>query len=237
MLIIDLLKKCKPETIIDIINNNHPINESMARYKGEEFDEETLKKGLSVRKTKITELLSDLLDRKIVIDKDKVIFCVLVKDFSCDETDNCIEYFDWFSVPSESIKNFSPDNEDVDTCALSFVPWSELLGRKICDKSIEEYGIETLAAEFIWEITFYGWTEADMEKEKTKLTETIEEYEESEENGTAKYYTVEEVFAELGYVDTRTEEEKQKDLENMRLVGEENFKKCKEFIISEKDCL
>ena len=32
MLIIDLLKQCEPETIIDIINNNHPINESMARY-------------------------------------------------------------------------------------------------------------------------------------------------------------------------------------------------------------
>ena len=68
-------------------------------------------------------------------------------------------------------------------------------------------------------MTFCGFTEEDHQKEVKKLREAIAETESIQslpEEERKKYYkNAEDVFAEFGYNDTRTEEEKQREQEQL----------------------
>lgn len=219
MFVIDLLKKCNPNDIIAIINKNHPIDNPS-------------KEKTEYRKEKILTVFDNLISKEVILNSKKTIFCILVKDLF--END---QYYDLFFMNYSDIKNYSSEENNSKNYSLSFVPWHELLGYNVCKKSLESYGMETIIAEFIWEITFYGWTEASMEEEKNKLNESIEEYEQLKESNSLKTYTIDELFSALGYEDTRTEEEKQEELSLIENTNKENLKIFEEFIISERDCL
>lgn len=237
MFIIDLLKKCNHDKIIEIINENHPIQTEIWPCDTDNFSAEKLSAYSLERSNKINNLISDLLSRNVKFDKDKIIFCLKIKDDLYDpkEEDGPVEFFDVFYASKDAIKNCSNDYNNFDIYSLSFVPWNTLLGYRVCEKSIKEYGVETVIAEFLWEITFYGWEEDDMQEQEKKLADSVKEYEESKENGTLKTHTLDELFNEIGYKDTRTEEERKEDLERAISIQKENSNKIKSFILSEKN--
>jgi tellurite resistance protein len=82
-------------------------------------------------------------------------------------------------------------------------------------ENAEEIGLSRLAAAVIYEMTFCGFMDEEVEAERQKLQEAIEESEAvkklSEEEQKKHFKSIEAVFAEFGWQDKRTEEEKWKD--------------------------
>lgn len=103
--------------------------------------------------------------------------------------------------------------------AFEFSPWNEILGYELFVPNINSFGADKLLAVIIYEMTFCGFTEEEHQKEVQKLRETIAETESihnlPEEEQKKYYKNAEDVFAELGYKDTRTEEEKQREREQL----------------------
>ena len=102
-----------------------------------------------------------------------------------------------------------------DGYAFEFSPWEEVLGYELNIKNAEEIGSSRLAATVIYEMTFCGFTEEEVESERQKLQDAIEESEAvkklPEEEQKKHFKSMEEVFAELGWQDKRTEDEKRED--------------------------
>ncbi len=103
--------------------------------------------------------------------------------------------------------------------AFEFSPWNEILGYELFVPNVNSFGADKLLAVIIYEMTFCGFTEEDHQKEIQKLREAIAETESIQslpEEDRKKYYKdAKDVFAEFGYQDTRTEEEKRQEREQM----------------------
>ena len=103
--------------------------------------------------------------------------------------------------------------------AFEFSPWNEILGYELFVQNVNSFGADKLLAVIIYEMTFCGFTEEDHQKEIQKLREAIAETESIQslpEEDRKKYYKdAKDVFAEFGYQDTRTEEEKRQEREQM----------------------
>lgn len=103
--------------------------------------------------------------------------------------------------------------------AFEFSPWNEILGYELFVPNVNSFGADKLLAVIIYEMTFCGFTEEDHQKEVQKLHEAISEAESIQslpEEERKKYYkNAEDIFAEFGYKDTRTEEEKQREQEQL----------------------
>ena len=99
--------------------------------------------------------------------------------------------------------------------AFEFTPWTEVLGYEVFQPNVKEYGAAAILASVIYEMTFFGFTQEEQDEERAKLDEAIAESEAirklTPEEQKKHYKTAEEVFAELGYVDERTEEEKEQE--------------------------
>lgn len=99
--------------------------------------------------------------------------------------------------------------------AYEFSPWSEILGYLIPDHILESDEECSYAAGIIYEIAFFGYDEGEQAKEREKLDESIKEAKEIEklpkEEQEKHFIPAEKVFKELGYVDERTKEEKERD--------------------------
>ena len=76
-------------------------------------------------------------------------------------------------------------------------------------ENAEEIGLSRLAAAVIYEMTFCGFMDEEVEAERQELQEAIEESEAvkklSEEEQKKHFKSIEAVFAELGWRDKRTE--------------------------------
>lgn len=53
------------------------------------------------------------------------------------------------------------------TFAIGFTPWSKIIDTPVVNKA--GYDNERVFAEILWELTFYGWTEAKVEKKTTEI--------------------------------------------------------------------
>lgn len=102
-----------------------------------------------------------------------------------------------------------------DGYAFEFSPWEEILGYELNTENAAKVGFPRLAAAVIYEMTFFGFTKEEMDAERQKLQEAIEESEAvkklPEEEQKKHFKSMEEVFAELGWHDKCTEEEKRED--------------------------
>ena len=79
-------------------------------------------------------------------------------------------------------------------------------------ENAEEIGLSRLAAAVIYEMPFCGFMDEEVEAERQELQEAIEESEAVKKLSEKKHFkSIEAVFAELGWQDKRTEEEKWKD--------------------------
>ena len=99
--------------------------------------------------------------------------------------------------------------------AYEFTQWNEILGYLIPNHVIGSDEECSYAASIIYEMTFFGFDESEQIKEREKLDESIKEAKEIEKlqkEEQEKYFIpADKVFEELGYVDERTEEEKERD--------------------------
>ena len=116
-----------------------------------------------------------------------------------------------------------------DGYAFEFSPWEEVLGYELNIENAEEIGLPRLAAAVIYEMTFCGFTDEEVEAERQKLREAIEESEAvkklPEEEQKKHFKSMEEAFAELGWQDKRTEEEKREDRHRMDSETAENTRR------------
>lgn len=95
--------------------------------------------------------------------------------------------------------------------AYEYTPWSEILGFRVLRSNARDVGFAKLAAAVLYEMTFFGFSEKNVEAEREKLDVAIAE----EELSTGISISAEELFARFGWHDERTEEEK----ENERLAA------------------
>ena len=96
--------------------------------------------------------------------------------------------------------------------AFEFSPWTEILGYEIDVRNACDVGATELCAAVIWEMTFFGFDEEQVEAERQKLHEATREAEEisklPEEEQRKYYVPMEEIFIEFD-IPEQTEEEKQ----------------------------
>jgi hypothetical protein len=147
------------------------------------------------------------------------------------------EYLDTLLYRKADIRAFDPDSElsHIDSIAgladdeierlshlhllpesyaYELCPWSEILGYEICEDNAKEIGPTRLAAAVIYEMTFCGLTEAEVAAEREKLDESLTEAETiwqlPPEERDKHLYSADELFAELGIRDERTDEDKER---------------------------
>lgn len=65
---------------------------------------------------------------------------------------------------------------------LDFTPWAEWLGMGIYEDTTQKYSPEEIVAHCLWEMTFYGYYEQDIQQKADDLRKVKEEI----ENGTAE---------------------------------------------------
>ena len=70
-------------------------------------------------------------------------------------------------------------SEDEETYAMDLVPWVELVDSEIHNEA--KLNHDCAAAHILWEITFYGFTEDCVDKEKKEMQELIKRIESGEE--------------------------------------------------------
>jgi len=63
------------------------------------------------------------------------------------------------------------NKDDGDT--LAFTPWAEWLGRRVCFKAGFNYSNALIAAICLYEICYYGFSEAEIEKERLAQEEEM----------------------------------------------------------------
>lgn len=65
--------------------------------------------------------------------------------------------------------------------ALGAVGWSKLIDTPVINNT--QYSAETVLAEILWEITFYGWTEVKIENTWAEINKSFKKTEEDIKNG------------------------------------------------------
>lgn len=117
------------------------------------------------------------------------IFDLDEKTFDIEKIDKskCEEYFYVDAihfnqlVKNQDILNYSLDEclkLDMDkmiiTYGLDFLTRKVILNLIVAQPSIDKYGIEKVATELFWEMTFYGLTEEDIQKESDEVLDRLD---------------------------------------------------------------
>ena len=61
------------------------------------------------------------------------------------------------------------NNGEIQTYAMDFVPWNELIDCKVSVDSIAKLGALVCAAELLWEVTYHGYSKSKVDNESEKL--------------------------------------------------------------------
>lgn len=182
-------------------------------------------------------------------DDNFVIMAYMSKDTFDDEVESYLdvsvvkqdEITDFVSIEEINVETKTNDElyaisrklRNVESYAFEFSPWNEILAYFVPNALIEQYGLETLMASIVHEMTFFGYEENTKEEEKEELIRRADECEEMlkkpKEEQEKYFIPAEKVFEELGYKDERTEEEKQRDSRNSCL---DNYFSQKSFATS-----
>lgn len=72
--------------------------------------------------------------------------------------------------------------------ALDFTPWAEWLGMKVNERLFNQFTNEDIVAHCIWEMTFHGFEEEQIQEKKDDLNRIVEEV----NNGKANLISFEE---------------------------------------------
>ena len=107
------------------------------------------------------------------------------------------------------------DNSLVDTYAIEFSDWEDILAWHISETSLKKYGVETVLAYLLQEMTFFGVAKTDTENAQKDLEKSIREVEEAKARGENPGVPFEEAIKEIADscgldLKPQTEEEKAK---------------------------
>jgi hypothetical protein len=81
------------------------------------------------------------------------------------------------------------------TYSLGFSPWAEWAGCTIAKETLKKYKKADIVTHCIYDMTFYGWTEEETQKQAKELQERIDDMERWREEGTLDDHCV--TFEEL----------------------------------------
>lgn len=142
----------------------------------------------------------------------------LKKEFSRYSAWGNIKNFEVLS--DEEIENLLQEHLFPSGFAFELSPWEEVLGYEVDEHSVSEFGAVCMLANVIYEMTFFGFTKDQIDRERKKLEESLAEVEKIDKlplEEREKYYIpAEKVFEELGYRDERTDEEKEEEQKKRR---------------------
>ena len=120
---------------------------------------------------------------------------------------------DEIEIPDDKIEAIFESIRLPDSYAIDFMPWPEVLGLEVDEENIKEYGADNILASVLYEITFFGFHEEEIEKEREKLIESIKEAEEMmklpKEEQDEYFVSAEDIFKDLGYAEEKTERKKE----------------------------
>ncbi len=123
-------------------------------------------------------------------------------------------------LSDEEIENLLQEQFFPSGFAFELSPWEEVLGYEVDEHSVSEFGAPCILANVIYEMTFFGFTKEQVDREREKLEESLAEAEKIDKlplEEREKYYIpAEKVFEELGYRDERTDEEKEEERKKWR---------------------
>ena len=180
MIIQELLKKASIDNILNIIIEKY--------YKDRNYTPERLQNLISGLKNAYIEMIEII----PIIDENWVIIVDYTLDDLGPETTDKF-YLDTYLFDKREIKNkFKIDsivenNIDVNSYSYNemieyihsrpfitnwgyeFSPWTEVMGFSVWQGSIDEYGIDTYAAAILYEATFSGFSQAEVEKRANEI--------------------------------------------------------------------
>ena len=111
----------------------------------------------------------------------------------------------------------------IESYAYEYEPWDTILGYIVPPHIIGSPMQYIFTASVLYEMTFFGYDEKELDKERKELEESIEEIEQFKslppEQQKEQLESFEEFEREFGFNDNRTNEEKQHDLFGMRKDG------------------
>ena len=111
----------------------------------------------------------------------------------------------------------------IESFAYEYEPWDKILGYIVPPHIIGSPMQYIFTVSVLYEMTFFGYDEKELDKERKELEESIEEIEQFKslppEQQKEQLESFEEFEREFGFNDNRTNEEKQHDLFGMRKDG------------------
>ncbi|WP_446787514.1 DUF6557 family protein [Macellibacteroides fermentans] len=119
---------------------------------------------------------------------------------------------------------------DKDHYALELSPWEEWLSFEVIEKCIEVYDAAAVVAHFIYGLTFFGYDVSDVQANIKREIEILGERQEEIENGTAKLISLDAVRKNYGFIDNRTEEEKELQHKQFEWIIAENKRVYEELL-------
>ena len=166
--------------------------------------------------------------------------------------DDLAAQFDWDSplarvttlegLTDDQIEELAHTRIFPDSYAFEFSLWDDILGYEVDPYNLLMVGPIPLAADVLWEMTFFGFEEAKVEAERKELERRDEELDRilklPKEEQEKYLIPAEKVFAELG-IPERTEEEKEAHHRRMsREVAENGLRKyraMREYLARQKE--
>ena len=111
----------------------------------------------------------------------------------------------------------------IESFAYEYEPWDKILGYIVPPHIIGSHMQYIFTASVLYEMTFFGYDEKELDKERKELEESIEEIEQFKslppEQQKDQLESIEDFEREFGFNDNRTDEEKEHDLFVMRKDG------------------
>lgn len=140
-----------------------------------------------------------------------------------------VELEDSFGDDIEVYVNVSGYSEtEQQSYAIEFSPWNEWLGMKMYTNSIKRFGEVDVMAHCLYEMTFCGFESVEVEKRMDDIADRVEEIKNADRSD---FKTIDELWAELGYVPEKISEEERERRDRIYIeVAERNKNRIKEII-------
>ena len=152
--------------------------------------------------------------------------------------DDLVAKFDWDSslsrvttlehLTDEQIEELAQTRILPDSYAYDLSPWSEILGYEVDPDNAFAVGPVPLATAVLWEMTFFGFDEEDVESEREKRYRRARELDKvlkfPQEKQEKYFIPIEQAFAEMGLPEQTAEEQEENYRKLCRAMAENGLR-------------
>lgn len=136
------------------------------------------------------------------------------------------------SITADEYKALNEFFGSIERCSVDLEEWSSILGFRVDEDNAKLLGKERFMAEILWSMTYYGYSEADIERKRREYSSFRTEENEQGENGLSFDNMASLLFG--GDLSFPSEEEEQISLENaVNMLG--SYKVISAFYNKEKN--